>query len=89
MRGAQFENGGAFRDGRDLQVIIDTIILIAINILGQKHSEILTIFEVTIAGTIILIVFPGKNPSKMVTILRSPSPSWSSWRWRMAAHSKI
>ena len=44
MRRAQFENGGAFRDGRDLQVIIDTIILIAINILGKKHSEILTIF---------------------------------------------
>ena len=76
MRRAQFENGGAFRDGRDLQVIIDTIILIAINILGQKHSEIVTIFGVTF-GAIILIVFPGKNPSMMVAILRSSSPSWS------------
>ena len=49
MRRAQFENGGAFRDGRDLQVIIDTIILIAINILGKKHSEILTIFGLPLA----------------------------------------
>ena len=92
MRGAQFENGGAFRDGRDLQVIIDTIILIAINILGKKHSEFVTIFGVTIFA-IILIVLPWKNPSK---ILRSSGPHRhhghdgdGSGEWRHIPRSKI